>query len=113
MSKNIPKNISDYIDVAIERERKIFKKEMKHEIGAALEEFQSRLTLMGETIDLTVRETAREVIREEVMPILNRMEMGMNLFKEEMSVSRKELEFLRLNMNNHEGRITRLERASA
>jgi len=85
----IPQDISDYIDYAIERERKIFnedldkidvkftqnlervqfqfKKDMEHNNGALMEGFRHEIELIAEFVDSKPgREEVREVIQEEI-----------------------------------------------
>lgn len=100
-------------DLAVDNAHQKFKKEVEHHTGLLYEKFQSDLKLMGETVDLKIRETTREVIVEEVMPTLKLMDTKMNIFIEEMQVSREELKALRKDVNHHTVRITRLERATA
>lgn len=141
MSFTLDPNISKYIDVAIERERVIFNADMKREIGVLSEGFQTKLTLMGETVDLKIRETAREVIKEEVVPRFEILETKMDMvvseikdmkgemvayrkdtdqLKEEIATYRKdtnnfkeEMRALRKDSNNHNVRLNRLERVAA
>ncbi len=83
-----------------------FRADMEHGRGLIIEEFQTRLMLMGETIDSKIRETTREVIREECMPRFDLLETEMCTFRDEMKLLRKD-------SNRHHVRLTRLERAAA
>lgn len=134
IERYINKTVDIAVDKAMVRTRAQFQKDMEHHTGALSEEFQSRLKSMGETIDLKIKKTTRDVIQEEVNPRFERLEtkvdmivkelqesriemkgfknemqeykIGMNIFKEEMRA-------LRLDTNRHDKRITRLEHAIA
>ncbi|GEM_PF-5535920 len=127
VDKAVDKAVDRAVNKAMNDTHQRFQKDMEHRTGILSEEFQSRLKSMGETIDLKIRTTTREVIQEEVTPRFERLEtkvdmvvneisglrkemdthrIGMNIFKEEMRA-------LRLDTNRHDKRITRLEHAIA
>lgn len=113
----IEPQIKRYIDSAAEaaarRASLKFRADMEHERGILIEEFQSRLTLMGETIDLKNRETTREVIRQEVMPRFDLLDTKMSMVIDEIVDLKDEMKLLRKDSSLHNARLTRLERAAA
>jgi hypothetical protein len=66
-------------DCAVDTAHQKFKKEVEHHTGLLLEKFQSDLKLMGETVDFKIRETTREVIREEVTPRFEILETKLDM----------------------------------
>ena len=107
-------------DCAVDTAHQKFKKEVEHHTGLLLEKFQSDLKLMGETVDFKIRETTREVIREEVTPRFEILETKLDMVIGEirsinggMKTFREEMHALRLDTNRHDKRIGRLEHAIA
>lgn|SRR3989344_3328682 len=104
-------------DINMEKEREDlfvrFNSEMKHERELNLEIFRSDIKLMGEIVDLKIRDTTREVIREELNPRFQILETKIDMVVRDMGTFREEMKELRKDSNRHGLRLTRLEHATA
>lgn len=105
MTYVIEPHISSYIDQAIERQRVIFSAEMKHERELIFEKFQSDVKTMGETVDLKIRETTREIIREEVTPRFEVLETKMDMVIGEIGSINEKIGSTNGKIVNIEGKI--------
>ena len=112
--KTIDPIVSDYIDQAIERERKIFNADMslhtkklteenRRHMSALLEGFQHNVDTMIEIAKSKPdREEVREMIRDEVGQIIKPLDTKLSLAIAEIGEHRREL-------NKHDKRLTKLE----
>ena len=108
----IEPHISDYIDLAIERERKIFDANAERHMGMLLERFQD--SLRAATEQLLTREEARKMIRDEVRnEVRKEVQAEVRPIRTEIAVFKDELVKLRKTSGSHDIRITRLERKAA
>lgn len=127
IDKALTRAVSKSVDEAVSKASQQFRKDMEYERRLIVEGFRSDLKLMGETVDAKIRETTREVIREEVTPRFEILETKMDMvvseikningelrtMNGEMRTFREEMHALRLDTNRHDKRIARLEHAIA
>lgn len=85
--------ISKYIDIAIERERKIFNKDMEHFMSIQREILQDDVKKLAELLaDRPTRSEVRQIVREEMFTELRPIRAEMSMFREELLDHRTRIE---------------------
>jgi hypothetical protein len=88
----IEPKISNYIDIAIERERIIFNKENSRHMGALKESFQHEVQMLAELIkERSTREETRLIAREEIVEALLPVNSKLDFLNEERKLVRRSL----------------------
>jgi TRAP-type C4-dicarboxylate transport system substrate-binding protein len=91
----IEPHISRYIDVAIERQRKIFDKHVNHYMTVQREIWQDDIKKVIEIVkDKPSREEVREIVHEEMQLELQPIRTEMRMYKEELIDHRSRIERL-------------------
>jgi len=109
-----------YIDEVIERNQQFYTRESQRYMGMLLEQFQDRLSIVGEWIkELPTRSEVKEMIRTETDPIRKDIQIlksdvyilktDVQAIKDENQSFKQEMIQLRKGFNIHERRLTTLE----
>ncbi len=107
MSNTLDPKILKYIDTAIEKQRVIFRTEIDRDRELNIAIFRADLKLMGETVDLKIRDTAREVVREEVEPRFKVLETKMDMVAREVGGINGEIGGMKVDISDIRSELTR------